>query len=119
MPRRIIGQCNTSGFKDLEHLATLASMGENVYQENMSGRQKAAVLVVHHFQACGVDFLTLYKVREVLVWEMPDKGLAFEYKLLDTHYTQTMELLREMKPRQLSIPSAMRQTRRQASYGRG
>lgn len=109
MARRIIGQCSTADFEDFEHLATLAAMGENVYQDNMKGRQKAAVLVIHHFQACGVDFKTLYKVREVLVWEMPDKGLAFEYKLLNPLDTETATLLREMKPRQLSVPSSIRQ----------
>lgn len=111
MARRIIGQCNTSDFKDLEHLVTLAKMGESIYPHNMTGRQKAAVLVVNHFQACGMDFLTLYRVKEVLVWEMPDKGLAFEYKLLNPYDGETMRKLREMRPRQVHVATFFKQGR--------
>jgi len=108
MARRIIGQCNTTDFKDIEHLATLVSLGEHIYPGNMTGRQKAAVLVVHHFQSCGVPFEVLFKIREVLVWEMPDKGLAFEYKLLNPYDAGTLLTLQTMAPRQVKIPALMR-----------
>jgi hypothetical protein len=102
MPRRIIGQCGLADFKDIEHTVDLVRDGQDVRQKaNLSGRQKATVLVVHHFQACGVPFKVLFNIREVLVWEMPDKGLAFEYKLLDRNDSKTHSLLLNMAPRKL------------------
>lgn len=102
MGRRIIGQCNTADFKDLEHLVDLVRRGEDVHMGNLSGRQKAAVMVMRHFQLCGVHFETLMKIREVLVWEMPDKGLAFEYKLLDPRDIETRKTLWAMSPRKVN-----------------
>ena len=102
MGRRIIGQCNTTNFKELEHLSTLMRRGEEVDLTNLSNRQKAAVTVLHHFQLCGVPFRVALKIREVLIWEMPDKGLAFEYKLLDPGDSKTREILRTMSPRKVN-----------------
>lgn len=103
MSRRIIGQCGLADFKDIEHTADLVRGGQDVRQETaLSGRQKATVLVVHHFQSCGVPFGVLMKIREVLVWEMPDKGLAFEYKLLDRLDSKTDSILLNMAPRKIS-----------------
>lgn len=99
MGRRIIGQCSTADFKDLEHLSTLTPA--EVDLTHMSSRQKAAVQVIHHFQLCGVPFKTALKVREVLIWEMPDNGLAFEYKLLDPRDTKTRDTLATMSPRKV------------------
>ncbi len=100
MSRRIIGQCNTADFKDIEYLASLTEI--QVYSAYLTGRQKAAVRVLAHFQSCGVPFEVLLKLREVLVWEMPDKGLAFEYKLLDARDIDTQRTLLNMAPRKLS-----------------
>ena len=102
MGRRIMGQCNTADFKDLEHLSTLMHRGEEVDLTNLSSRQKAAVMVLHHFQSCSVPFEVALKIREVLVWEMPDKGLAFEYKLLDPADTATQKVLWTMAPRKVN-----------------
>ena len=102
MARRIIGQCSTTDFKDLEHLVDLVRRGEEVHMGNLSGRRKAAVMVMRHFQLCGVKFDVLMKIREVLVWEMPDKGLAFEYKLLDSRDSETSSTLLSMAPRKLT-----------------
>ncbi|MDP2730281.1 MAG: hypothetical protein Q8O55_07355 [Dehalococcoidales bacterium] len=101
MSRRIIGQCNTSDFKDIEHLASLTEI--EIYSTNLSPRQKAAVRVLSHFQSCGVPFEVLLKLREVLVWEMPDKGLAFEYKLLDARDSVTQNVLWTMQPRKIKV----------------
>ena len=103
MSRRIIGQCNTADFKALEHLSTLMHRGEEVDLTNLSNRQKAAVTVLHHFQLCGVPFRVALKIREVLMWEMPDKGLAFEYKLLDSHDSKTRGILQTMAPRKVNL----------------
>ena len=102
MSRRIIGQCNTADFKDLEHLSSLVHRGEEIYPGNLGNRQKVAVIVLRHFQLCGMPFEVLLKIREVLVWEMPDKGLAFEYKLLDLGDVKTREVLRTMSPRKVN-----------------
>src|SRR5487761_2504271 len=101
MSRRIIGQCTTADFKQLEHLSTLMHRGGEVDLTNLTNRQKAAVGVLHHFQLCGVPFKVALKLREVLVWEMPDKGLAFEYKLLDPRDSKTSRILQTMVPRKL------------------
>jgi hypothetical protein len=73
-------------------------MGQSFYPGNMSGRQKAAVMVVHHFQTCGVAFKVLLKLREVLVWQMPDDSLAFEYKILDPSDRVTADVVATMTP---------------------
>ncbi len=103
MGRRIIGQCNTTDFKALEHLSTLMHRGEEVNLTNLSNRQKAAVTLLHHFQLCGVPFEVALKIREVLMWEMPDKGLAFEYKLLDPGDDKTRTVLQTMTPRKVNL----------------
>ena len=103
MSRRIIGQCNTADFKAIEHLSTLMHRGEEVDLTNLSNRQKAAVAVLHHFQGCMVPFKVALKLREVLIWEMPDKGLAFEYKLLDPGDSDTRKLLLYMTPRKVNL----------------
>ena len=103
MSRRIIGQCNTTNFKELAHLSTLMHRGEEVDLTNLGNRQKAAVTVLRHFQLCGVSFDVLLKLREVLVWEMPDKGLAFEYKLLDSRDSKTRGILQTMAPRKVNL----------------
>ena len=102
MGRRIIGQCNTTNFKSLEHLSTLMHRGEDVDLTNLSNRQKAAVMVLRHLQSCSVPFKVALKTREVLVWEMPDKGLAFEYKLLDPGDIETRKILWAMTPRKVN-----------------
>lgn len=102
MTRRIIGQCNTTDFKDIEHLSITVSRGEAVDLTTLSKRQSAALNVVRHFQICGVPFEVLLKIREVLVWEMPDKGLAFEYKLLNRYDQNTLNILHVMAPRKLT-----------------
>ncbi len=102
MSRKIIGQCNTADFKDLEHLSTLIHRGGQVDLTNLTNRQKTAVLVLRHLQLCGRPFKVALKVREVLVWEMPDGGLAFEYKLLDPRDDQTRDALRTMAPRKVN-----------------
>lgn len=83
MSRRIVGQCNTSDFMYLEHLSDAMSRGIEPDLTNLTNRQKIAVLVLRHFQQCGVDFKVLLKIKEVLAWEYDNKKIAFEYKLLD------------------------------------
>ncbi|MBN1190420.1 MAG: hypothetical protein JXA46_11755 [Dehalococcoidales bacterium] len=99
MPRRIIGQCSTNDFKDIEKFAIsqdVKSIESNV--ANLSRRQNMAIRVIYHFQQCGVPYNILLKIREVLVWEMPGKGLAFEYKLTDPGDAKTAKLLQNMQP---------------------
>jgi hypothetical protein len=99
MPRRIIGQCSVSDFKNIENLAVsqdVTSLEANVAR--LSKRQNMAVRVIYHFQQCGVPYKILLKVREVLVWEMPGQGLAFEYKLIDPHDEKTLRTLQNMQP---------------------
>lgn len=99
--RRIIGQCNTADFNDLEHLAILVRRGGEMSPDNLNGRQKVAIIVLRHFQLCGIPFEVLLKLREVLVWEMPDKSLTFEFKLLNQHDVKTLDTLRTMRPTSL------------------
>jgi len=101
MQRKIIGQCNFSDFKHLEHLASVIRSGEQVDLTNLTRRQQVAVQVMRHFQLCGTPTKVLFKLREVLVWEMPDKGLAFEYKLLSLGDRETADILKHMAPRRV------------------
>lgn len=110
MSRRIIGQCSTADFKDLQHLDTVKL--EEVGLEYLNSRQKAAVMVMRHFQACDVPFKVAFKIKGVLIWEMPDKGLAFEYKLVDPADNGTRDILVGMSPRKLRIPKMLRMARR-------
>ena len=97
MSRRIIGQCNTSDFKDIEKLASLVRYGGESPTMN-NRRQGAAVMVLRHFQLCGVSFDIALKLKEVLVWEMPNKSLAFEYKLLNPQDLNTLNILQALQP---------------------
>lgn len=102
MSRKIIGQCNSADFKDLERLSEIMKHGELVNLDNLTNRQRVAVDVLHHFQLCGVTFDVALKLKEVLEWEMPDKGLAFEYKLMDPRDGATHLILQTMAPRKAS-----------------
>jgi len=109
MSRRIIGQCNAADFANLQVLITAAGRGDEFsIPPLVKGKQKAAVMVLHHFQTCGVSFDILLKLREVLVWEMPDKGLAFEYKLLDPRDKATWFILDHMAPRTVKVKAERR-----------
>ena len=101
MSRKIIGQCNIADFRQLQHLSVLMNRGEEIDLSNLTNREKVAVNVVRHFRNCGVPFKVLLRIREVLVWEMPDKGLAFEYKLLVRGDKETHAILRAMTPRRV------------------
>lgn len=101
MARKIIGQCSTADFRDLEHLVTLPAMDIEAYVHNLNSRQQAALKVLNYFQLCGIPFEVLLKLKEVLIWEMPDHGLSFEYKLLDARDIKTQNILRTMKPRRV------------------
>lgn len=98
MGRKIIGQCNTC---DFEHLAAVVKNGETIDVPNLPRRQQVAVQVIRHFQLCGISPKVLFKLREVLVWEMPDKGIAFEYKLLSLEDRETADILNSMAPRKV------------------
>lgn len=98
--RRVIGQCGLADFKRLEHLVGMMERGDEVDLTNLTNRQKMAFHVLGYFQHCGVPFKVLLKIREVLVWEMEDKGHAFEYKLLHPADMETFRILRMMKKRE-------------------
>jgi len=103
MSRRIIGQCNTADFKDLEHLAEWSRSGHHIDLHAVnSRRQNAALMVLRHFQLCGVGFDVVLKLREVLVWETENKNLIFEYKLMNPRDVATWRILWAMKPTQVS-----------------
>lgn len=65
---------------------------------SLSNTQKAAVQVLRHLQSCSVPFKVALKLREVLIWEMRDESLAFEYKLLDPRDLETQKILWAMTP---------------------
>ena len=97
--RRIIGQCNISDFKYLEHLAEGMARNEPVDTTNLTRRQKVAVIVLQHFQECGEPFKVLLKIREVIVWADSKGGSLFEYKLLNPRDQETFTILRTMSPK--------------------
>ena len=94
MSRRIIGQCHKSDFVDLAHISDLLERGEEVDLTNLTNRQKVAVRVLDHFLRHNIPLKTLTKIREILVWELDDGGLAFEYKLLHPGDYETLRILR-------------------------
>ena len=95
--RRIIGQCHKSDFYDLLHIGDLLERGEEVDLSNLTNRQKVAVRVIDHFIKHDIPLKTLAKIKEVLVWDMGDGGVAFEYKLLDRGDTETARVLRSYR----------------------
>jgi len=97
MTRRIVGQCSTSDFKYLEHLADVLRDGGEVDTANLTNRQKMAVRVLKHFMDCNVKYSVMLKIREVLVWQLYEGKYAFEYKLIDPRDTETRNILRRMK----------------------
>lgn len=98
MVRRIAGQCNTSDFKHLECLSDAMSRGIKPDLTNLTNRQKMAVMVLDHFQRCGVKFEVLLKIKEVLVWEPGYGETSYEYKLLRPGDRQTASILQGMRP---------------------
>jgi len=95
---RIIGQCNIADFKYLEYLSDIMARGEGIDLANLTNRQKMAVRVLDHFNQCNVPFKVLLKIREVLIWDMGDGGVGFEYKLLHQGDLGTLKILQTMKP---------------------
>ncbi len=92
--RRIIGQCHTADFVDLTHISDLLKQGKEVDLSNLSNRQKVAVRVIDHFIKKKIPLKLMAKITEVLVWDMGDDKVAFEYKLLDRGDVETAKLLR-------------------------
>jgi len=95
--RRIIGQCSIIDFRGIAELHLTEG---GMLPRELTKKEKLAVRVIYHFQQCGVPFDVLLKVKEVLIWEMEDKGLAFEYKLLDPKDIETYKIIRDMKPKE-------------------
>jgi hypothetical protein len=94
MGRRIIGQCNTADFSGLLHIGDLLAKGQEIHLSNLSNRQKMAVRVIDQFQKHDIPLKTLSKIKEVLVWDMGDGRVAFEYKLLNRDDIETHRILR-------------------------
>ena len=95
--RRIVGQCGVVDFKHLEHLAGWVREGKDIDLSTLTKNQQNAILILYHFQECGVSFDVLLKVREVLIWQYEGGGYAFEYKLFDPRDRDTGMVLRSMK----------------------
>lgn len=95
--RKIIGQCHKSDFNELMHLAELMARGEEVYLDNLTNRQKVAVRVIDHFLKRDIPLKTLDKIKTVLVWDMGNGRVAFEYKLMDRRNYETARLLRSYR----------------------
>ena len=99
MSRRIVGQCGTADFKDIESMASFLQGG--MLPRALTKHEKDTVQVIRWFQLCGVPFNVLLKVKKVLIWGMPegsDRNLVFEYELLDPRDYQTRQILVNMKP---------------------
>ena len=97
MGRRIIGQCHTADFIYLSHISDLMAKGKEVDLTNLTNRQKIAVRVIDHFIKHDIPLKLLSKIKEVLVWEMDDGGIAFEYKLLKRGDIETARILRSYR----------------------
>ncbi len=78
MPR-IIGQCNTATFKDIEHLASVLHNPEMLDVSTLSRKQRLAFLAMAALLKSGIKRKELYKIREILFW---DDG-HIEFKLLN------------------------------------
>jgi hypothetical protein len=94
MPRRIMGQCYRSDFDDLMHIADLLDKGQEVDLANLTNREKIAVRVLEHFKEHGIPGKTVFKLKEVLLWDMGNGFAAFEFKLLDKFDVETARLIR-------------------------
>jgi hypothetical protein len=94
MPRRIIGQCRRSDFEDLIHIGDLMEKGQPVHLSNLTNREKVAVRVIHHFQQRNISVKVLAKIREILIWDMGNGNIGFEFKLMNPYDIKTRELLR-------------------------
>jgi len=80
MVRRIIAQCSQTDFKNLEHLSELLARDEEVYLDNLSKTQRAAIWVLKESQRKGLPFKLLRVLREVLIWGEGVKIIGFEFK---------------------------------------
>lgn len=95
--RRIIGQCHNADFRYLAHLSGVMQRGEEVDLTNLTNKQKVAVRVIDHFIKRDIPLKTLYKIKEVLVWDMGDGEAGFEFKLMDPMDMETARVLRSFR----------------------
>jgi hypothetical protein len=95
MGRRIIGQCSTADFIGLLHLGDLLAKGQEIELSHLTNRQKMAVRVIDLFIKHKIPLKTLTKIKEVLVWDMGDGTVGFEYKLLNRDDIETQRILQE------------------------
>jgi hypothetical protein len=81
----------------------IAQMNEGVILEKnldtLSNSEKMAAKVIYYFYSCGVSFAVLLRLREVLVWQMEDGGMAFEYKF-EKGDTESYRIIQNMKPKE-------------------
>ena len=66
---RIIGQCNTTDFKSIEHLAPTLKNPEMLDPGTLSRKQKLALVVIAAFKEADIKFQETYKIREILFWD--------------------------------------------------
>ena len=74
---RIIGQCNTATFRDIEHLAVTLTNPEMLDVSTLSRKQKLALLVMAAFKESGIKPKETYKIREILFWD--DGHVEFKF----------------------------------------
>ena len=74
---KIIGQCNTADFKDIEYLAVTLINPEMLDVSTLSRKQKLALVVIAAFKEAGIKFYECRKIREILFWD--DGHIAFKF----------------------------------------
>ena len=94
MPRRIIGQCRQSDFVDLIHIGDLMEQGVPVDLDNLTNRERMAVHVIHYFRQRKIPVKVLWSIREILIWDMGNGNVGFEFKPLPSCSDATRLLLR-------------------------
>lgn len=66
---RVIGQCNSADFQDIEHLATALVKPEDLDTSTLKRKQTFAFLFVNEARKLGISFKLLRSVvKEVLFW---------------------------------------------------
>ena len=74
---RIIGQCATSDFRAIEHLADTLKSPEMLDTKTLTNSQKFAFAIIAAFKEADIGFREIYNIKKILFWN--DGHIEFRF----------------------------------------
>lgn len=114
-PRKIVGQCDTATFRDIEHLVSTFGTPEQWDLSTLSRKQQRALIVAAALTAAGIDFKDLYKIREIFFW---DDG-SWVFKFFHDAAARTLRIKLDTPEVRIAITSALKTLEKGGEHGQG